>query len=211
MTYYIGNISCDPDYLSHYGIAGMKWGTRNGPPYPLGSEQKSKAEIRKEYRADKKEAFNRGRSATIAERASDIARKKAEKAEKHGSNAKKEMTKELQDRLEAEAKRQKELLIKHHDEMLKKYGNERVKDIRYNVKTGDLAEDTLGWGPVIASALATVGSFGISYLLKFPFFVATTPKGPKQLGKDMYERYRDMYIQEMKKSRSQTMGNFGML
>lgn len=28
-------------YLVHHGIKGMKWGKRNGPPYPLGESQKS--------------------------------------------------------------------------------------------------------------------------------------------------------------------------
>lgn len=30
--------------IEHSGILGMKWGHRNGPPYPLGSDQKSSAE-----------------------------------------------------------------------------------------------------------------------------------------------------------------------
>lgn len=33
------------DYISHEGILGMKWGRRNGPPYPLGAKHKSKEEI----------------------------------------------------------------------------------------------------------------------------------------------------------------------
>ena len=40
--------------LSHHGIEGQKWGVRNGPPYPLGSGQHSKAELR----AMKKEQKN---------------------------------------------------------------------------------------------------------------------------------------------------------
>lgn len=31
-------------YLQHHGILGQKWGKRNGPPYPLNSNDKSYAE-----------------------------------------------------------------------------------------------------------------------------------------------------------------------
>lgn len=34
------------DWLAHYGIQGMHWGERNGPPYPLGTSQLSSKERR---------------------------------------------------------------------------------------------------------------------------------------------------------------------
>ena len=44
MKYIIGNMQFDSNYLEHHGISGMKWGERNGPPYPLSRQQKSDAE-----------------------------------------------------------------------------------------------------------------------------------------------------------------------
>ena len=34
----------EESYLSHHGILGMKWGKKNGPPYPLGSNDHSLAQ-----------------------------------------------------------------------------------------------------------------------------------------------------------------------
>ena len=37
-------------YLVHHGIAGQKWGKRNGPPYPLDYNDHSAAEKKGDYR-----------------------------------------------------------------------------------------------------------------------------------------------------------------
>lgn len=64
-------------YLSHHGIDGMKWGKRNGPPYPLDEGQKSSAEkraARKEAKLSYEE--KRARKHKLYEELSDEERKK---------------------------------------------------------------------------------------------------------------------------------------
>lgn len=38
------------NYLSHYGIVGMRWGVRNGPPYPLKGGSYTKSELTEIYK-----------------------------------------------------------------------------------------------------------------------------------------------------------------
>ena len=39
----------DDEYIEHFGILGMHWGTRNGPPYPLGSDVSTGRRLKKVF------------------------------------------------------------------------------------------------------------------------------------------------------------------
>ena len=63
--------------INHHGILGMKWGQKNGPPYPLGSSDHSASEKKAGWR----KSLDGGGSSSISKRlANHIRRKKAKKA-----------------------------------------------------------------------------------------------------------------------------------
>ena len=43
------------EYISHHGIKGQKWGKRNGPPYPLGSDISTGKTLKKQFKSKKVE------------------------------------------------------------------------------------------------------------------------------------------------------------
>ncbi len=76
-------------YLVHHGIAGQKWGHRNGPPYPIAYEDHSMAEKKANSRAeltgdkktDKKIVKATYNEAKYAKAASLMSKKESERAE----------------------------------------------------------------------------------------------------------------------------------
>lgn len=142
------------DYLAHHGILGQKWGTRNGPPYPLdgsdhsASEKKagwrkslgdgSDSSIRKKNRYVKKESKRIEKSykkdIKRADRAERRSAKKYNKSVEKGSRSSERLKEKYNDaRIDSEAlKRTKSL-------ELERVRNMTLKDIKDEKK---LAKDT---------------------------------------------------------------------
>ena len=89
----------ETNFLMHHGILGMKWGTRNGPPYPLRDTMHSAAEKAAGWRKSLKEKSE--------------AKKKAKKRQAAIEKAKKTRAEnERQKRLEKEYEEKKEKILK---------------------------------------------------------------------------------------------------
>lgn len=146
----------EESYLAHYGIRGQKWGMRryqnsDGSLTSEGRERygssgnkltrENKKEIRREYKADNKKAFEIGKQATISARAADIARAKEARAQKRYDRKqtakrkeKLETAKKLRKDWDKTAALNKKLAEEHCKELASKYGADHIKNIKYDRK-----------------------------------------------------------------------------
>lgn len=140
----IQDATISEDSVEHYGVMGMKWGVRK--QYAQSHNMTSK-QLRKQIKADNREAFELGKRATIADYTTDRALYKQFKAQKKYN---KRATKKNQDRLKRAnlvfkgAKEntiaERKNIVNHHKKLIEKYGKEYVSNIKTN-KLGMIDEN----------------------------------------------------------------------
>lgn len=68
------------DWLAHHGIPGMKWGERNGPPYPLTPMQYTKEELKEKRKAASGYNKELRKTQNIKYRIADVTKRRKEAA-----------------------------------------------------------------------------------------------------------------------------------
>ena len=204
------------DELMHYGIKGQKWGVRrfqneDGTLTPAG-RKKYKLEIKEEN----KKAFEYGREASISSHAAAYAKNKSiksqykyKKALLKDPNMIKSSTRKKRRYAEADAMSSKQLEAharsaekkakEHCNSLIKKYGSENVKNIRYSkfkAKDGSITErvnDRVISGKDVATSI--LSSIGISALTGLSIFMMPTTG---------YDRGRIRAIETINEDRNKT-------
>lgn len=204
------------DELMHYGIKGQKWGVRRFQNEDGSLTSAGRKKYRQEIKAENKKAFEYGREASISSQAAAYAKNKSiksqykyKKALLKDPNMIKSSTQKKRRYAEADAMSSKQLEAyarsaekkakEHCNSLIKKYGSENVKSIRYSkfkAKDGSITErvnDRVISGKDVAKSI--LKSIGLSALTGYAFLVMPTTG---------YDRGRKRAIETIKENRNKT-------
>ena len=98
------------DYIAHHGILGMKWGKKNGPPYPLSPGAHSQGEKKAGYKKSigggrNEEMYDRKKKKPDRhERAANASARDAEDLRKHGYTKEADAVQKVSDQQRAKSK-----------------------------------------------------------------------------------------------------------
>ena len=192
------------EHLAHYGIKGQKWGLRRFQNsdgtltaegkvrYGSGLSKEDKKAIRKEYKADNKAAFEKGKKATVLGEASRFSDKQVSAArkrlEKDPTNEKKQRNLEIHEEVDRRLKSQNDIAIsdmkEHYNSLVSKYGKDAVKDIKIN-KKGHISERVNDASDVGLAVGTTMLGLSAAVLGSPVMMIGVTPS-PSSLGLQEY-------------------------
>ena len=189
------------DELYHYGVKGMKWGVVRARQKTGSSGNLTKSQMKREFKNDKKKAFENGREGTTLGRAMVYGskkliklEKKIDKAYKKDPNGTKESTQKKVNKWKKDAKtltqigeaykKVHENSKKHVDELISKYGKDKVQPILYK----KFNNDRVGEYELMNERVVSGKEFIISSIINTSALpLIMVPKSANQRGRDLYK------------------------
>lgn len=170
------------DYICHYGVKGMKWGVRH--------EENRKA------RALGRAATSLRYAESYSKHGLSSAQKKYDKNPSNKNRWRLDVAKEVDKRLSKAAKSSLDELNKHYESLVTKYGQEHVKDIRYDKKgnINDYSRGQVVAGTIGGITMAVGMAMALSNFVGGPAIgVGVNPfPSPADVGRKVYS---SMYAQ----------------
>lgn len=185
-------------HLMHFGIKGQKWGVRRFQNQDGTLTAEGRRRYLTELKADRKAAFEAGRSYTVAYNAEQRAKRKFDKTNS-------DLDKDTYNSLKKQRETSQRTVENLHREMVKKYGKDNVKDIAYRVdRNGNLVpnERVESGAEIVASIGLSVGVTALFRMSGIPMVFISEPQSLADRGRAMYREERTNQIRAAKNSRN---------
>jgi len=182
------------EYICHYGVKGMRWGVRH--------------EENKRARALGRAATSLRYADNISKRNLSSAQKRYDKKPSNKNRFKLTVAKEVEKRLSKLAKSSLDELNDHYESLVKKYGQEHVKDIKYD-KNGNINDYSRGQvvaGTVGGIAMAVGMAMAMANFVGGPAVgVGVNPyPSPSSVGSRIYGAMYTQVTKELERERELT-------